>query len=279
VDLNTVEAVLRPRARAALPARDDGDLFLAGGTWVFSEPQAGAKRLVDLTALGWPPLAAGDQGLCIAATCTLAALEAFAAPKDWRAAPIIGQCCRALLGSFKIRAVATVGGNLCLALPAAPMAALVAALNGTCTIWDAAGGERLVPARDFITGARQTVLRPGEILRSVMLPADSLRRQAAFRQMSLTMHGRSAALLVGTIEGGVVELTLTGSVPRPVRLAVPAGLGGALLQDAVAAAVERHGPGWYDDIHGRPAWRRRITLLMAEDICCELGGGGKNVLF
>jgi hypothetical protein len=52
VDLETVTEVALPRSRAELPAFADGDLFLAGGTWVFSAPQAGTRRLVDLTMLG-----------------------------------------------------------------------------------------------------------------------------------------------------------------------------------------------------------------------------------
>jgi len=266
VDLNTVNAVVRPRTRAALPAWAAGDAFVAGGTWMFSEPQVGVTRLVDLMALRWPSLSLGDAGLDIAATCKLAELESFEAPEEWRAAPVIGQCCRSLLGSFKIRRVATVGGNLCLALPAAPMAALAVAMHGTCIIWDEAGGQREIPADGLINGAGQTVLRHGEILRSVTLPLKILRRRAAFRQMSLTAHGRSAALLIGTRVLGGVELTMTGAVPLPVRVTLAEGMHGEALAQAIDAAV----PCWFDDVHGRPKWRRRITHLMAAEITRDL---------
>ena len=39
MDLNTVTDIARPRRRADLPAWGDGDAWLAGGTWLFSEPQ------------------------------------------------------------------------------------------------------------------------------------------------------------------------------------------------------------------------------------------------
>src|SRR5512138_424884 len=102
MDLNTITAVERPSSREALPAWRDGDAFLAGGTWLFSEPQNRLSRLIDLSTLGWQPLQATDAGLDIAATCTIARLDAFAAPSEWIAAPLIGQCCRAFLASFKI---------------------------------------------------------------------------------------------------------------------------------------------------------------------------------
>jgi hypothetical protein len=33
-------------------------------------------------------------------------------------------------------------------------------------------------------------------------------------------------------------------------------------------------PAFYDDIHGKPAWRRQVTLQFAEEIRVELGGDG-----
>ena len=258
MDLNTVQEVLRPRGRAELPEFAAGDAYLAGGTWLFSEPQTGLRRLVDLTALRWPALERTADGLVIGATCTLAELEAFEAPAAWLAAETIGRCCRALLGSFKIRKHATVGGNLCLALPASPMAALVAALDGVCTIWGRDGAQRELPAIELITGAGDTCLAPGEVLRSVTLPEASLRRRCALRQASLTTLGRSAALLIGTRDPHFA-LTVTGSVARPVR-----------LRDAAPEAIDAAIPQWYDDVHGAPGWRRRVTHLLAAEICAEL---------
>src|SRR5271166_885831 len=135
MDLNTVEAIVSPRTRSELPALGPGDALLAGGTWLFSEPQRHLRRLVDLGSLGWEALRVGDDGLHIAATCRIAELHALAAPDSWTAAHPIGACCNALLGSFKVLNEATVGGNMCLALPAGPMTALAAALDGVCTIW------------------------------------------------------------------------------------------------------------------------------------------------
>ena len=98
-------------------------------------------------------------------------LDAFACPPDWIAAPLIGQCCRAFLASFKIWNTATVGGNICMSLPAGPMISLTAALDGVCTIWQADGGERRVPVDDFVTGRQRNALAPGELLRQIDLAA------------------------------------------------------------------------------------------------------------
>ena len=83
MDLNTIKQVARPRARSELPVWTTGDAWLAGGTWLFSEPQVHLTRLIDLADLKWPPLEVSAAGLTIAATCTIAQLEAFPCPPDW----------------------------------------------------------------------------------------------------------------------------------------------------------------------------------------------------
>ena len=144
-----------------------------------------AARAVPADRPFRPGLAGDDDlpdGLEIAATCTIAALDALALPPEWAAAPLIGQCCRAFLASFKIWNMATVGGNICMALPAGPMISLTAALDGVCTIWAPGGGERRVAVTDFVLGPQRNVLRPGELLRAISLPAAALAQRTAFRQ-------------------------------------------------------------------------------------------------
>src|SRR2546429_9781799 len=102
MDLNTISEVVRPASRTDLPVWTAGDAWLAGGTWLFSEPQAHLKRLIDLTDLKWPALTISETGLSIAATCTVAQLDALACPPDWIAAPPINQGFRAVFASFQI---------------------------------------------------------------------------------------------------------------------------------------------------------------------------------
>ena len=263
MDLTGITAV----ADAELGAWRDGDAWLAGGTWLFSEPQPALRRLLDLRAFGWPSLRAQAGGLEIAATCTLAELARLQLPQ-WRAGPLIGQCCAALLGSFKVWNVATVGGNLCLALPAGPMVSLSCALDGVCTIWDTGGAARRVPVADFVTGPGRSVLRPGELLRSVYLPASALECATAFRQMSLSPLGRSAAVVIGrrSPADGTVVITLTAATVRPVQFRF------AVLPSPqeVLAAIDAAQPAYHDDVHGSPAWREAIARQFAVEVIAEL---------
>jgi CO/xanthine dehydrogenase FAD-binding subunit len=275
MDLNTVTEVARPTTRAQLPNWRAGDAWLAGGTWLFSEPQAQLTRLIDLTDFKWPALTVDGSGLHIAATCTVAQLDAFPCPTEWIASPLIDQCCRAFLASFKIWKTATVGGNLCMSLPAGPMIALTAALNGVCTVWKADGSEQTIAVADFVTGDQRNVLAPGDLLRGIDIPLAALMRRSAFRQISLTPVGRSAALLIGSIDSrGNLALTVTASTARPVQLSF-AGIPQAReLREAIANRIP---DGLYhDDVHGKPAWRKHMTLRLAQEIRAELQGAPRR---
>jgi CO/xanthine dehydrogenase FAD-binding subunit len=271
MDLNTINEVARPQTREQLPVWTAGDAWLAGGTWLFSEPQVHLTRLIDLADLKWPALTIGATELAIAATCTVAQLDAFACPPEWIASPLINQCCRAFLASFKIWKTATVGGNICMSLPAGPMIALTAALDGIGTIWKADGSEQKIRIADFVTGNQCNVLASGDLLRQIDIPLAALKRRAAFRQISLTPVGRSAALLIGSLTpDGALALTATASTVRPVQLSFAHIPSAQELRDAIL----QHIPDalYHTDVHGKPAWRKHMTLRLAEEIRAELQG-------
>jgi CO/xanthine dehydrogenase FAD-binding subunit len=275
MDLNTINTVAHPRSRAQLPVWTAGDAWLAGGTWLFSEPQVHLTRLIDLTDLKWPALTIGEAELTIAATCTIAQLDALACPPDWLAAPLINQCCRSFLASFKIWKTATVGGNLCMSLPAGPMISLTSALDGVCTIWKADGSEQHISAAEFVIGDQRNVLSSGDLLRQIDIPLAALRRRSAFRQISLTPVGRSAALLIGSIDGeGALSLTVTASTARPVKLSFPRIPGDGELREAIL----HHIPDglYHNDVHGKSLWRKHMTLRLAEEIRAELASAGRS---
>jgi CO/xanthine dehydrogenase FAD-binding subunit len=270
MDLNTITEVAHPKTRAQLPVWTTGDAWLAGGTWLFSEPQVHLTRLIELADLKWPALTIGAENLTIAATCTVAQLDALPCPPEWTASPLINQCCRAFLASFKIWKTATVGGNICMSLPAGPMISLTAALDGICTIWKADGSEQRVKVADFVTGNQRNVLEPGDLLRQIDIPIEALKRRSAFRQISLTPVGRSAALLIGSVKDEGLALTVTGSTVKPIQFFFAAFPKAAELRDAILQRIPD--TLYHTDVHGKPAWRKHMTLRLAEEIRAELQG-------
>jgi CO/xanthine dehydrogenase FAD-binding subunit len=143
------------------------------------------------------------------------------------------------------------------------------------TVWPRNAAPRSVPAVDFVTGNHANVLRPGELLRSIHLPARALARRFAFRRSSLTHLGRSAALLIGTRSAGGDDLllTVTAATARPLQLRFDR----APSADELRHALDRQIPheAYFADVHGSPVYRRRLTYYYAEQIRTELAGAGR----
>jgi CO/xanthine dehydrogenase FAD-binding subunit len=270
MNLNTITALRRPSSATEIAEWRDGFAWLAGGTWLFSEPQPATDTLIDLGHLDWATLEASPAGLEIGATCRIAELYRFEAPKGWIAAPLIRACCDALLASFKIWNAATVGGNVCMSLPAGAMISLVAALEGRFTLWPRAGTPREIPAIDFVTGNHTNVLRPGELLRKMHLPASALTKRAVLRRSSLTKLGRSAALLIGTSDPVRQDLllTITAATPRPMQLCFDEIPSAEKLRQAVDCRIPADG--YFADVHGSAAYKRHLTYHFADQIRAEL---------
>ncbi|MCW2830172.1 MAG: FAD-binding molybdopterin dehydrogenase [Aeromicrobium sp.] len=265
MDLHTVTSLRSARTRDDLRLAA-GEAVLAGGTWLFSEPQLDLTGLVDLTALGWEPWTIEPEVLSLSATCTVEQLVGLRAPADWTAANLFRECAEALVMSEKIWASATVGGNLCLALPAGAMISLATALDADVVVWTADGGERREPVASFVRGARTTSLAPGEVLRSIAVPLSALRARTAFRTISLTALGRSASVVIGRLDGdGRLTVAVTAATPRPQLFRFGRAPTRAALQHTIESVGE-----WYDDPHGAPDWRRAVTLQLVREVCAEL---------
>jgi CO/xanthine dehydrogenase FAD-binding subunit len=272
MDLNTITEVRRPASADAITKWENGFAWLAGGTWLFSEPQVNTHALIDLETLKWPSLQVSDDGLEIAATCRVVELDQFVekAPADWTAVPLFRECCRSFLASFKIWNEATVGGNICMSLPAGPMISLTAALEGVCTLWPRTGKPRDMLVIEFVTGNHANVLAPGELLRSIHLPAAALKKTFAFRRFTLTHLGRSEVLLIGTRcpNQQTFLLTITAATLRPVQLCFKSVPSDKEVRDAIDKAVPFEL--YLDDTHGSPAHRQHLTYYFAEQIRQEL---------
>jgi CO/xanthine dehydrogenase FAD-binding subunit len=267
VDINTItEVVRRPSERPGSDWRD-GDAWLAGGTWLFSDQQPDLHRLIDLMPLGWDGLVTTDAGLEIGATCTVRDLYAFSAPDDWQAAPLLRTSCEAFLASFKVWNAATVGGNICMSLPAGPMITLTVALEATYTLQSTGGSERTVDAVDFVTGDHENVLAPGELLRKIDIPARALRKRHTHRRFTLTHLGRSTVFLIATQDESDLLLTITAGTTRPVQMAFDSVPDADTLAGSIDSITH---DAWFDDPNGTPDHRKHLVQHFAEEMRGEL---------
>jgi CO/xanthine dehydrogenase FAD-binding subunit len=274
IDINTVKDVVRQPPERPGAVWRDGDAWLAGGTWLFSEQQHHVCRLVDLLPLGWQQIETTDAGLSIGATCTIRELYEFNAPTDWSGA-LLKTSCEAFLASLKVWNSATVGGNICMSLPAGPMITMTVALEAVYTLWATDGSERRVGASEFVTGNHQNILAPGEVLRKIDIPLSALRKRHAHRRFTLTKLGRSTIFIIGTQASDAADLlmTITAATTHPIRLAFDFAPDADTLQQRIDALPDDV---WFDDANGAPDHRRHLAKHYAEEIRMELTQGGRR---
>ncbi|OAN42554.1 FAD binding domain-containing protein [Mycolicibacterium iranicum] len=276
MDLHTVETVHAPTRRDAVFPLGPADAVLAGGTWLFSEPQPHLVRLVDITALGWEPITMSDAGIELAATCTIAEVAALSTTlpdthPEWAAAPLFRRCATALVAAQKIWRTATVGGNICLSLPAGSMISLSSSLDATLTVWRGADESYTSSVEGFVTGFTSNILQTGDVLRSIQLPAAALRAHTAVRSLAQSPLGRSGVVVIGRrdlpADGGAYTLSVTAATLRPLVFRFPAVPDSDTLRTTLTEIPES---AWNDDLHGDPDWRAAMTMLLAEQVRDEL---------
>jgi CO/xanthine dehydrogenase FAD-binding subunit len=136
------------------------------------------SKIKDLDLIDWSE----DTGLKTGALCTLRSLERS---KDVRKNyPLLFNAIK-LIGSVQIRNMATIGGNLCNASPAADTAPPLLALDAQVKVVGK-HGPRTIPLDGFFLGPGRTALKQGEILTEVDVKGLPPQTGTAFAKMGRT---------------------------------------------------------------------------------------------
>ncbi|HMD93255.1 MAG TPA: FAD binding domain-containing protein [Trebonia sp.] len=145
-----------------------------------------------------------------------------------------------------IRNGATLGGNLGTASPIGDASPVLLALDASLVLASAAG-EREVPLADYFTGYRQSVRRPGELIKTIRIPLP-LAPVTAFHKIAKRRFDDISSVAVA------YALTLDDGRVAAVRI----GLGGVAATPLRAAAAE-------DALTGRP-WTRETISAAADEL-------------
>ena len=272
MDLYSVETYLRPKSVAEVSDWQPDWNWLAGGTWIFNEVQPQVKTLVDMQQLDWSEIEVTPQGLSIGTTCIQNDLLDFSFPKPWSATEALKDAVREL-ASFKLSHAATVGGNICLALSASTFAPAMVALNASYEIWRPNDEPYFVDAVDFQTAPQQTILQPGEVLRSIKIPIWNLAQwQTSFKRMAVCTAGYAIAIVVTAYHPQTqqVRFGIGGSVKAPRLIefdTVPTS------EQIVRAILESPLQVYIGDERGSAAYRQHITQVLMQRGIDELTAG------
>jgi carbon-monoxide dehydrogenase medium subunit len=206
------------------------------------EKKCSPPHVVDLCGLDdLKRIDAGRSGIGIGALATHSSVARSAALADGFAA--LSQAA-GLIGSWQIRNVGTIGGNLCQASPAGdcgpPLLVMAARL-----ILVAPDGERELDVGSFFTGPGTTALRPTEMLKGILLPPLPGRSRSIYlklmRKAAVDLAVVGVAMRVDLEESGGrlerVAIGLGGVAPTPIRAPEAESILSGLDRDAALSRL------------------------------------------
>jgi len=218
---------------------------LAGGTDLMvhlRQPQRERRppAVINLKRIpGLDGIDIGPTAIRLGALTTLAALTEH--PVIGAEYPVLPFTAR-YMGSPAIRHLATVGGNLCNASPAADLSPVLLVLDAAVGIVGPAGSRRL-SLDQFFRAPGQTALAPGELLAWIEFPRRHrgwtvrYERLDVRRAMDIAIVGVAVAL---RREGPpLVEARLALGAVAPTPLRVPEAEAALVAGGLVPAAVDR----------------------------------------
>ena len=212
------------------------------------------------------------KGLVIGAATSIRTIEKsqLLRPKYAAIGEAAGQ-----LAMIAIRNVATIGGNLCNAAPSADMSPPLLAMSATIKLVSG-NGERVVPLEDFFTGPGATVMKTGELLVEIQVPAPPANSSGTYLKLgargeggdSLAVVGVAVVITLGSANGNCedTKIVLGAVAPTPIRarkaeeILRGKKLSQELIDKAAQAASDESSP--ITDVRGSAEYRREMLKVI-----------------
>ncbi|MCL5677930.1 MAG: xanthine dehydrogenase family protein subunit M [Candidatus Thermoplasmatota archaeon] len=173
-----------------------------------------------------------------------------------------------------VRNMGTVGGNVCHADPGNDLPAVTIALNAEFSI-AGNGVTRVVRAADFFIDTFTTSIRPGEILKEIILPFETGKHGSAYIKQKRRAGDYSVAGVACSVilddDGKCVRsgVAMTSVGPKAVRASeteaflVGKTIDGKISDEAGKIASREAMPA--DDFYGTADFKRKVVGLLCSD--------------
>jgi len=256
--------------------------ILAGGTDLLVWMKEGARNPRYLINIKHIPGVrhihySQSEGLRIGALTTVREIETAEIVKERFSA--LGQAAKEL-ASIQVRNLATIGGNLCTASPAAELAPPLLALGARIRL-RGLRGERVLPLDEFFQGPGSTTI-DREILTEIMIPSPEPEGRSIYKSISrrnavdLAIVGVAAAGRVDadSKEWKSIRIALGAVAPTPFRartaekLVLGKKAGPDIVVEAARAAAEEARP--ITDLRGSAWYRREMIQVLVRRVLEEI---------
>ena len=188
------------------------------GRWCFEQE----LNLIDISKMPvLNQIEKTDDVLKIGAGVSLTRI--LESPEVKAGCPVLAQAVEQM-ASLQVRNTATMGGNICMASPAADTVPPLLVSDAWVMIHDA-DGEHKVQLSDFFTGPGRSVLKKGQVLTHICIPVKTANEVAWFQKIgtrtAVIISVVSAAVRVSVTKGmcQTARIALGSVAPTPVRVA------------------------------------------------------------
>ena len=211
-----------------------------------------------------------DHGVNIGTLTTLQAVKNSPLIKKVFPALYDAAC---VLGTRQVRNLATIGGNLCNASPAAECAPPLLALNAKVRI-KGEKGRKLMDLKDFFTGPGETALGQDEILDEIQIPEPPARSGGVYlkhstRRIDVAMVGVAVIAQLEENRFKDIRIALGAVGPTPMRapkaeeVLIGKEPGEKWTNKAANAASDESFP--IDDIRGYRDYRKKMVGILVKN--------------
>ncbi len=246
---------------------------LAGGTDLIVNKDPRIEYLIDITRLPLDYIKSDKNGMRIGALTTFRELETSPVFKK-DPYNVLAEAAH-LSGHVSQRNMATIGGNICSAVPSGDLLPPLMALSAKARVVGPTG-EKVVPLDEFFTGPKKNIMKLNELLVEVQLPKQPSKAAGSFLKLSRThvdLALVNAAVVVpldarGTCKGA--RIVLGAVAPTPLRAKdaermldgkKPKEISG-IIDRVAEAAADATKP--ISDIRASAEYRRQISAVLVK---------------
>ncbi|MEM0244359.1 MAG: xanthine dehydrogenase family protein subunit M [Zestosphaera sp.] len=259
-----------------LLSRKEDVKVLAGGTDLVVDLKIGRykpKTIVDISGIKSLRYIV-DEGDKVRIGALTRMQDIVESPVIREKLPVLAEAA-SMLGSWQIRNMATVGGNLCNASPAADSAPPLLVHEAKIKL-TSIEGTREIPITEFFTGPRKTVMYKTELLHEIVVPYDadfaksySYVKVGRRNSFTLSVVAIAAVLKIRNKRIEDVRIALNAVAPTPVRArSVESFLKGKEVRSDViegASELVLNDISPISDVRASAEYRKHISRVLVKD--------------
>jgi carbon-monoxide dehydrogenase medium subunit len=250
-------------------AREQGEAarFLAGGTDLIIQINRGRvapRHLISLAGLGLDMISETPTEYVIGAMATHDAVVTY---PGFRTQLIALTQASAVIGGRQVRNIATIGGNIVNASPAADLAPVLLTLDATVDLRGSAG-VRSMPLDRFLVERGRTERRPDEILTAVRFDKPPAASATAFLKAGRRKAMEISVICVAAhlVQNGKARIAIGAAASRTVRVPEAEALvetqGAGVFREAGRIAADTTTP--IDDVRASARYRKLLVATLVE---------------